>query len=100
MMSKKIKIAIGLVILLVVTVVVTGTLKIQENQNPNLQVPVSIKQLPHENNIIPVELRCGNIVLTAPNKLEELPCVLLNHTDKYIIAGSVGISIITEKDGK
>lgn len=99
-MGKKTKISIGLVILLVVTVVVTGTLKKQDDQKLNLQVPVSIKQLPHENNIIPVELRCSDIVLTAPNKLEELPCVLINHTNKYIIAGSVGISIITDKDGK
>jgi hypothetical protein len=64
------------------------------------QIPVTTDQLPSENGVIPVELRCEDAKLSAPNALEKLACVIKNNTNKYISAATINISVIFEKEGK
>ena len=70
------------------------------SQNLGLQLPVLIKQLPPENGVIPVELRCQNAQLTAPDTLESVPCVVKNNTSKNIRALSTEFTVVVENNGK
>jgi hypothetical protein len=63
-------------------------------------MPVVTDQLQQDNGVIPVELRCENAELSAPNALEKLSCVIRNNTNKYIAAATINISLRTEKEGK
>ncbi|MGH9899779.1 MAG: hypothetical protein ACRD63_07600 [Pyrinomonadaceae bacterium] len=63
-------------------------------------IPITItKQLEPENGVIPVEIRCTEAHITAPNQLEKLDCTLKNNTGKNIIAASAILSIVVERDG-
>lgn len=62
-------------------------------------IPVDANQLDAVNGVIPVELKCGRAELSAPNVLENVPCVIRNNTHRPISAGAVYTSIIVEKDG-
>jgi hypothetical protein len=50
--------------------------------------------------VIPVELRCEDAEMSAPNALEKLSCVIKNNTNKYIAAAAVNISFLTEREEK
>jgi hypothetical protein len=64
-----------------------------------ISIPVVTDQLGLVDGVIPVELKCENAELSAPNVLENLSCVIKNNTNKPISAGAVYTSIIPEKDG-
>jgi len=73
------------------------------NQAPpqgKASIPVDANQLDVVEGVIPVELKCGRAELSAPNSIENIPCVLRNNTNKPISAGAVYTSIILEKDGQ
>lgn len=101
-MRSKLMISVGVVVLLL-TVARAGTDNPggqKEKKDEATLLQITVRQLPAENGVVPVELRCGTAVLSAPNTLDSAPCVLLNDTGKYIRAATVAISIITEKDGR
>lgn len=62
-------------------------------------IPVVANQLDLVDGVIPVELKCENAELSAPNVLEKLSCVIKNNTDRPISAGALYTSIIQEKEG-
>jgi len=64
-----------------------------------ISIPVVSNQLDLVDGVIPVELKCENAELSAPNALEKLSCVIKNNTNEPISAGAVYTSIIVEKDG-
>jgi len=65
-------------------------------------MPIDAEQLPLENRVIPVEVRCENSHLTAPNRLEKFSCIAINNTKKNITALSSVLTVITEnsRDGE
>lgn len=95
---------IGLALLISAVVIATTGLKAGSKQatvqTEGLQLPIVARQLPSGKGVIPVELRCGNAELSAPNAIEKLPCVIKNNTDKYISAATVTISITLEEKGR
>ncbi len=64
------------------------------------QIQVTTNQIQPDKGIIPVELKCENAELSAPNAIEKLSCVIKNNTQKYITAGSLYTSITVEQEGK
>src|SRR6266487_2498578 len=63
-------------------------------------IPVKInEQLSAKDGVIPVEIRCGQARLTAPNRLEEFQCTLKNNTNAKITAANVIYSIVLEQNG-
>lgn len=63
------------------------------------QLRVTANQLSRVNGVIPVELKCENAELSAPNALENLPCAIKNNTNNYITAVTVAISLVLDKEG-
>lgn len=62
-------------------------------------LPVSVTQLPLENGVFPVELRCQDVRSPAPNKVEAFSCLVINNTRKKISALALQYSIVTEDAG-
>lgn len=73
---------------------------VQDGTQAVQYLPIEVKQLPTTDSMGAVELNCGNAELSAPNKIESLPCELVNNTNKRISAVSVAYSIVVEKDGE
>jgi hypothetical protein len=59
-----------------------------------------VKPLRLADGTIVVDLRCGEVLLVTPSRLEKFSCTLKNSTDKPILAANVEYSIIVESDGK
>lgn len=72
----------------------------QEPTDTHGQLAVRIIQLPSENGIIPVEIKCGKAELSDPNSIENIPCVAINNTSKAIKAFGVSKAVITESNGE
>lgn len=63
-------------------------------------IPVVItEQLEARNGVIPVDIRCGQARLTAPNRLEEFQCTLKNNTNLNITAANAIYSVVLEQNG-
>lgn len=71
----------------------------QEAAQLDRKISVETHQLPPDNGVIPVELRCRQAELSAPDTLENVPCVVRNNTNRSIKAVGVIKSIIMDKDG-
>ena len=72
----------------------------KSTQQADQFIPVVITaQLDTENSVIPVDLRCGQARLTAPNRLEEFQCTLKNNTNLNITAANAIYSIVLEQNG-
>jgi hypothetical protein len=103
-MRSRVAIAVMLAALVSVIAISTAELKAPGNQTTkqfgDLQLPVVTHQLPLENGVIPVELKCENAELSAPSSLKKLSCVIKNNTNKYIAAATINISITLEREGK
>lgn len=73
--------------------------------NPNAKqydshINVTAKQLPKENGVYPVEIRCEAVPLAAPNAWNGFSCKLKNNTSKKITATNFTYSIIfADADG-
>jgi hypothetical protein len=74
-------------------------LPLDVQQAKGLRLQVITKQLPPENGVNPVELKCVDAELSSPNALEKLSCVLINKTSKPISAGAIYTSMNVEKEG-
>ena len=96
-------IATGIVIALVIVIFTTTTFKAQNNQHAarsdDKQMPVATKQLPPDNGLTAVELKCGNAELPAPNTIQKVRCGIKNNTNKFISAVTVVVSMDIEKEG-
>ena len=62
-------------------------------------VPV-VKPLRVTNGMLVADLRCGEVLLVIPSRLEKFSCTLKNNTNKPILAANVEYSITVESDGK
>lgn len=60
-----------------------------------VSVPIAVDQMIPVDDKVPVEIQCNNAELGSPNKLERLPCILLNNTDKEIVAFSIRFRILS-----
>jgi hypothetical protein len=103
-MRSRAAILIVLAMLIGAIAISTAALKARSNQTTgqvgDIKIPIVVHQLPSENGMISVELKCDNAELSAPNVLEKLSCVIKNNTRNYISAGALYISITLESDGK
>jgi hypothetical protein len=86
------------------TAIITTSLRAQDNKKSrltkDLQVPVTTHQLLAENNVPPVELKCGTTAhLSKPNELQGFTCFLINHTNKRITAFSIAYTVVVEREG-
>lgn len=68
-------------------------------QRDRKSIPVEIIQLDRIGGVIPVELRCADAELSAPNALETLSCVIRNNTTRDITAGTLFTTVIVESKG-
>jgi hypothetical protein len=75
------------------------TVRPTNNQRSATFLPVTVKQLAIEDGVVPVELRCDNARLSAPNSIEKLSCVLKNNSNRSIIAGTISILVTVEHEG-
>lgn len=64
------------------------------------QLPVKVTQLPLENGVIPIELRCQDAQLSKPNKLEMVSCFAINNTNRDIISIVVDFNISHQINNK
>src|SRR6266850_1585972 len=63
-------------------------------------IPVVItEQLEAKNGAIPVDIRCGQARLTAPNRLEEFQCTFKNNTKLNITSANAIYSVMLEQNG-
>ena len=103
-MYSRATIGVALALLIISITTVTASLSVVGNQNPEktegLRLPVIGRQLPPENGVIPVELKCEDAELSAPNALEKLSCAIKNNTNKSISAGTIYTSFVVEKGGE
>jgi hypothetical protein len=102
-MRSKILVTIELMVTLGLTVAAAAALRTWGNQDPtpfDKQIPIAVEQLPQDNGVFPVEVRCGNARLTSPSTIEQFSCIAINNTYKNISALSADLTVITEnKDG-
>ncbi len=84
--------------LLLVIIIATGGLAAKQTDKTLL--PVAALQLPPDQGTIPVELKCGNAELAAPNEIDKISCVIRNNTKKPISAAAVLISLTVEQAGR
>ncbi|HEX8734929.1 MAG TPA: hypothetical protein VF721_06395 [Pyrinomonadaceae bacterium] len=91
---------LGLLLFIIFFPLPTTKIQGQKTTNENKTFSVNVTQLSAEKGKIPVELKCREVLLLSPERLENLSCVAINNTNKYITALVVAFSIITEKDGK
>lgn len=75
------------------------SLKPTATQNRAITLPVSVQNLASGASTSPVELKCEDARLSAPNHIEKLSCVLKNNTDRDIVAGTLVISVTIEQRG-
>lgn len=68
-------------------------------QTGAIMLPVSVQNLSSETGTNPVELRCENARLSAPNYIERLSCVLKNNSDRAIRAGTLVVNVTIEERG-
>lgn len=88
---------------LCVTVAISAAFQSQDNRivpGGDKQIQIVVEQLPQLNGIIPAEMRCGIAHLTASGALGNFSCVLINNSDKNILAANLTYSITFEFDGK
>ena len=64
-------------------------------------VPVKVSaQLERTGDFIPVELKCRDAELPAPNEIRDIPCVVKNNTEKRVRAIGLIKIITVEKSGQ
>jgi len=63
------------------------------SQQEERQIPINTTQLPLEDGAFPVEIRCGDARSSAPNRLDEFSCLVINNTSKRISALAVIYSV-------
>lgn len=93
-----------LALILAATAIVMAALKTRHSQsldqNMSLEIPVMIRQLPLENGVVPVEIKCQNAHLAAANTLEAVPCVIRNNTTKNVRALATAFITVVDFNGK
>lgn len=62
-------------------------------------LPANVTQLPLENGVFPVELRCEEARSSALNKLDGFTCLVINNTRKNISALAVEYSVVVDDTG-
>lgn len=77
-----------------------ATSRSQHPEQFESQIPVTVSQLQQDKGVIPVELKCENAELSAPDTIKKLSCLIKNNTNKYISAATINILINLEKEGK
>lgn len=101
-MKIKTSISIGLTIILitVVSILVIPALKAEGNQNfLQTEIPVVFKPLKVGNEIVPVEIQCKRVIITRPDNLDNVSCILVNRTNKSIRSVGYSYSIVTDSSG-
>jgi len=97
-MQSKILTAVELIVAVCLTVVVGAVFKTQGTQKTSFDklISIDVEQLPLQDGIIPVELRCESAHLTAPGRLEKFSCIAINHAKRNVTALSSTLTVITE----
>lgn len=103
-MRLKMKVGLGLLVLLCVTALTTTSFKATSSadlqQETDILLPVTIKQLKAEDSVIAVELSCEAASVTTPNRLNGFVCNLKNNTSKNITGACVGYAIVFRQGDK
>ncbi len=66
------------------------------SQQEERQIPINATQLPLADGAFPVEIRCGSARSSAPNRLDEFSCLVINNTAKKISALAAIYSVVIE----
>jgi hypothetical protein len=89
-MRLKLIVGIGFGMILLATAIAAGKLQVANplttTQGVDEKIPVAVTQLPLDNGVIPVELRCHATHRDAADELRTLACVVKNNANKRIIA--------------
>jgi hypothetical protein len=60
-------------------------------------IPLIVSQLPVENGVFPVEMRCDEVRSPSPNKVNAFSCLAVNNTQKKVSALAIEYAILTEE---
>ncbi|HKQ99329.1 MAG TPA: hypothetical protein VJT09_01575 [Pyrinomonadaceae bacterium] len=102
----RLRVAIGSVLAILVSAIAISTAALKApgkrpaRQIGDLYLPITAHQLPPENGVVPVELKCEKAELSTPNTIKKLSCVIKNNATKYIAAVTLNIFVTLEKEGK
>ena len=91
-----------IILALYLTGAVAKTLKASSTQEPvtfDKTIPIKVEELPLENGMFPLTVRCEDAHLTAPNTLDRFYCLAINNTGKNISAMASELTVITETSG-
>jgi hypothetical protein len=78
----------------------TASLNPSAQQTGVSKLTPAVKPLQSSDGTVLADLRCNEVYVSIPDKLETFSCVLKNDTDKPILAANVEYSIILESGGK
>lgn len=102
-MRLRVLVIVGLLVSLCAIIIAFSLLKnnekTQAKESAQTQIPITIQQLPPQNGVIPIALRCNNGQLSAPNKLEVVSCFAVNNTNKNIVSLVVTYTIKQQING-
>jgi len=66
------------------------------SQQGEKQIPIKVVQLPLKDGAFPIEIRCEDARLSAPNKVDGFSCLVINNTSKKISALAAVYSVVIE----
>ena len=78
----------------------TASINPSAQQTEALKLTLAVKALQLTDGTVIADLRCNEVYLAIPDRLETFSCTLRNDTDKPILAANVEYSIILESGGK
>jgi len=78
----------------------TASINPTAKQTEDSKLTPVVKPLQLSNGTVVADLRCNDVYLATPDRLETFSCALKNNTDKPILAANVEYSIILESEGK
>lgn len=72
---------------------------LQDSSQNESRMVITVDQMSSDDGMVPVELRCDNAILSAPNTLKTFTCRLRNNTAKNVVAANVTYSVVLDDNG-
>lgn len=78
----------------------TASINPSAQQTEASKLTPAVKPLQSSDGTVVADLRCNEVYVAVPDRLDTFSCTLRNSTDKPILAANVEYSIILESEGK
>lgn len=97
LLAAELSLAVGATVAVIASLTAWGK---QSAEPFDKQMPIALEQLAQTGGILPVEVRCSDARLTAPDTLDSFSCMAINNTGKDIISLAASYTVVTEKSGE